>query len=381
MVHRPGFFVVIRAAIAVGFALAASSVCAQGLKQAIESCSNNGLRFSPDQIITGCSALISNSRNTPQRAGAYGNRGNAYLEQGNSDRALADYNEAIRLGPKLPNPHIGRGVIYRNRGNYDDAVAELTEAIRLRPQESVSYNHRGLAFQGKGDLDRANADYSEAIRLNASSPHAYLNRGDVRRRKGEYEGAIADYTAAIRTDPTNAATYVRRAHAYSNIGDAGRAVEELDALLLRDPKSAGAYYSRGIIQFTRGNFAPAAEDFLKSNDLRDYAYSFLWRFLARGRQTQDGGAELSASAARLKNKDWPYPVIDFYLGRRSIEELRNSAITADQRCEGHFYTGVWRLLRNDKAGALVDLQAAIDMCPKNFDEYMGAVAEKKRLSP
>jgi tetratricopeptide (TPR) repeat protein len=381
MAHRPGLFVVINASIAVGFALAASSVCAQGLKQAIETCSNNGLRFSMDQVITGCSALISNSRNTPQRAAAYANRGTAYLEQGNSDRALADYNEAIRLDPKLPNPHIGRGAIYRNRGNYDDAVAELTEAIRLRPQESVAYNHRGLAFRGKGDLDRANADYSEAIRLNASSPHAYLNRGDVRRQKGDYEGAIADYTAAIRINPTNGSAYVGRAYAYATIGDAGRAVEELDALLRRDPKNADAYYGRGLIQFTRGNFAPAAEDFLKSSDLRDYAYSFLWRFLSRARQDHDGVAELSASAARLKNKDWPYPVIDFYLGRRSIEELRNSAITADQRCEAHYYTGEWRLLRNDKPGALADLQAAIDMCPKTFSEYMGAVAEKKRLSP
>ena len=70
----------------------------------------------------------------------------------------------------------------------------------------------------------------------------------------------------------------------------------------------------------------------------------LWRYLARGRLKQDGAAELSAYAAQLKSKDWPYAVIDFYLGRRTLAEMRSAAAKPDQKCEAEFYIAEWRLL-------------------------------------
>jgi hypothetical protein len=37
---------------------------------------------------------------------AYYNRGTAYRAKGDKDRAVADYNEALRLNPKLNAPQI-----------------------------------------------------------------------------------------------------------------------------------------------------------------------------------------------------------------------------------------------------------------------------------
>jgi hypothetical protein len=93
----------------------------------------------------------------------------------------------------------------------------------------------------------------------------------------------------------------------------------------------------------------ARQDLLSANDLKDDAYGMLWHFLARARMGQDGTAELSANAARLKTKDWVYPVIDFYLGRRSLDDMRAAAIRSDQKCKAAFYAGEWHLLRGDKA--------------------------------
>jgi tetratricopeptide (TPR) repeat protein len=347
MVRRARLCLAARAAIAFGLVLTASSATALSPKQAKEWCSNEGLRVPPDQIIAGCSAIISASKDGTLRAGAYGNRGNVYLAQGNQDRALADYNDAIRIDPRLPHPHIGRGVVYLNMGNHAGALADLTEAIRREPRATSAYHHRGRTYRRMGDHARAIADFSETIRL----------------------------------DPANAAAYISRAYSHLGNGDADRALADFDALVRRDPGSADGYYHRGIVQFTRGDFKSAAEDFLRSNDLRDGAYSFLWRFLARAHQDQDGAAELSAAATKLKTKDWPYPVIEFYLGRRSPQEMHSGATTPGERCEASYYVAEWRLLRNDRAAALADLQAAIDTCPKDFVEYMGALAEKKRLSP
>jgi len=43
------------------------------------------------------------------------------------------------------------------------------------------------------------------------------------------------------------------------------------------------------------------------------AYFRIWRYASH-----DGAVELKANAARLGSKDWPYPVIELYLGMRSL---------------------------------------------------------------
>jgi len=50
-----------------------------------------------DRAIHGCTAII---RLDPNFAFAYYNRGRAFEARGNHDRAMADYNKAIKLDPK-----------------------------------------------------------------------------------------------------------------------------------------------------------------------------------------------------------------------------------------------------------------------------------------
>jgi lipoprotein NlpI len=112
-----------------------------------------------------------------------------------------------------------------------------------------------------------------------------------------------------------------------------------------------------------------------------FTQSLRRRYLARGRLRQDGAAELGVNAARLKTQDWPYALIDVYLGRHSLEEARAGARKAPEKCEADFYVGEWHLLRGDTVDAKSAMQAAADTCPKDFVEHAAAVAELKRLNP
>jgi tetratricopeptide (TPR) repeat protein len=54
----------------------------------------------PDLSISGCTAIIQSGRQTQQNlAVAFYNRGNAHFRKGQPDRAIADYDQAIRLNP------------------------------------------------------------------------------------------------------------------------------------------------------------------------------------------------------------------------------------------------------------------------------------------
>ena len=107
------------------------------------------------------------------------NRGRAWSDKKEYDKAIADYSEAIRLDPKYALAYYNRGSPGSRKKEYDKAIADYTEAIRLDPKYALAYNNRGVAWSDKKDYDKAIADYSEAIRLDPKDNAAYCNRGDA----------------------------------------------------------------------------------------------------------------------------------------------------------------------------------------------------------
>ena len=168
----------------VGPALASAAVmlvlapAAAQISQNWAWCVNQGDAFPADQRINGCSSIIQSGRETRRNlAIAYYSRGLAYYDKGDDDRAIADYNEAIRLDPKSAYAYSNRGLAYDHKGDLDRAIADYNEAIRLDPKYALAYFNRGNAYYQKGDDDRAIADYNEAIRLDPKYAFAYNNRG------------------------------------------------------------------------------------------------------------------------------------------------------------------------------------------------------------
>jgi lipoprotein NlpI len=303
------------------------------------------VKGSGDAAIAGCAAIIGD-RNEParSRAVAHVNRGYEWATKGDLDRAIADYSEAIGIDPRYGSAYHRRGVIWQTKGDFDRALADHTTALRLGPTPG-GHTSRGNAWQAKGDIDRAIIDYGEAIRLEAQSVDAFYRRGLAWREKNELDRAMSDFTAAIRLDP----------------------------------KHSDAYTNRGMAQFEKGEFLGAASDLLHAVEIRDDARMMLWRYLSRGRAGQDGSTELAVGAARLSGKDWPFALVELYLGRRSPDEIRAAVLKPNEMCDAAFYVGQWQVLQGNRAEARSALQAATELCPKNLPEYDVAIAELRRL--
>ena len=64
----------------------------------------------------------------------YNNRGTAYDDKGDYDRAIQDFNEAIHLNPNAEEvPTTGAAYAYKKSGDYDRAIQDFDEAIHLNP--------------------------------------------------------------------------------------------------------------------------------------------------------------------------------------------------------------------------------------------------------
>ena len=186
--------------------------------------------------------------------GAYNDRGDAYQAKGDYDRAIADYNEAIRLNPKYAKAYDNRGDMYKAKGDLDHAIADYSEAIRLDPKNAAYENDRGNMYYDKGDYDRAITDYSQAIRLGPKDGMYETNRGNAYQAKGDYDRALADYTQAIRLNSKYALAYVNRGVVYYNKGDSDRAFADYDQAIQIDPNSVR---QKVIDLYWAGKFATA----------------------------------------------------------------------------------------------------------------------------
>ena len=63
---------------------------------------------------------------------AYFNRGLAYQEKGEYDKAITEYNRAIKINPRLAMAHIDRGLVYREQlGNKEEACSDWKRACDL----------------------------------------------------------------------------------------------------------------------------------------------------------------------------------------------------------------------------------------------------------
>src|SRR6185437_9331168 len=92
----------------------------------------------PDRNIVGCTRIIEDAdEGNIMRGAAYVARGLAWQKKGDGDKALADYNDAIRVNPKDALAYNDRGLLWRERGEPDRAIADFTSPstrYRIRPR-------------------------------------------------------------------------------------------------------------------------------------------------------------------------------------------------------------------------------------------------------
>jgi tetratricopeptide (TPR) repeat protein len=284
----------------------------------------------------------------------------------------------------IPLAYADRGFAYRNKGDLDRAIADDSEAIRLNPKFVLAYNDRGRAYLAKGDLDRAIADYSEAIRLDPKFVLAYNDRGLAYATKGDLDRAIADYTEAIRLDPKIASAYNNRGYAYATKGDNDRAIADYSEAIRLDPKLVMAYYNRGRENLFAGTLPKALADLNQASELNPKnAFAALWLDIVNKRSNLP--SRLAETTKQIDMTKWPAPVIRLYMGQLTPEAVLAAADDTDPTvkrghvCEANFYSGELVFQQGNKDEATRLFRLAVADCPKDSIAYESANAELKAL--
>src|ERR1041385_388176 len=128
------------------------------------------------------------------------------------------------------------------------AIADYDRAITLDPKLAEAYLNRGKAKRAAGDLDGAITDYEVVVELspdlaanNRDITQAYLNRGYIRSNRMDIEGALSDFDHAIKLDPRDADAYFKRGRAFLIIGNAKFGIAHFDKTISIDDHNPLVY--------------------------------------------------------------------------------------------------------------------------------------------
>jgi tetratricopeptide (TPR) repeat protein len=132
---------------------------------------------------------------------AFNNRGIAYQKKQILDKALSDFNDAIKFDPKFWEAYYNRAETNFLVGNGKEALPDL-EFITKTYQDS-SYFHVlvGDVKNLTGDASGAISSYEKALLLNPKNAEAYVNHGTIYYEDKKYEVAKKDFLQALKINP------------------------------------------------------------------------------------------------------------------------------------------------------------------------------------
>lgn len=160
----------------------------------------------------------------PTLAIAYYNRGIAFKDLGENDKAIEDYSEAIRLNPNHVDAYINRGIVYRRMDYITKAIKDYNQALKMEPNHANAYYNRAIAYMSN-DNQQAINDFNKSIELGNNGFLVYYNRGITYDWMNDYSHAIDDYNRAIELNPRYDYTYLDIGRIYVKTFKFEKAVE------------------------------------------------------------------------------------------------------------------------------------------------------------
>jgi formylglycine-generating enzyme required for sulfatase activity len=175
----------------------------QQVEQQNSWCRNDKHAFSGELEMAGCMAMsqfgrlnINDLNDRKDLTEAYLNRGNAFVNEGHSERALADYNQAIALDPKNADAFNARCYARAILGQLQTALADCNQSLALRPNDAATLDSRGLTYLKLGQFDNAIADYNAVLKINPKKALSLYGRGIAEFNSGDLISGPDDIEAA-----------------------------------------------------------------------------------------------------------------------------------------------------------------------------------------
>jgi tetratricopeptide (TPR) repeat protein len=131
--------------------------------------------------------------------------GDSKLQEGDFDKAVVDYREALRQAGQTPAEDcqmawIGLGTAERKRGHSDEALRAYEEALKIPGRQATVWYNIGRLYQDRHDTPRAEQAYAKALEIEPDDTDSIINLGLIARERKDTETAKKYFERAAATE-------------------------------------------------------------------------------------------------------------------------------------------------------------------------------------
>lgn len=180
--------------------------------------------------------------------------------RGDLPRALALYEEAIKVKPEFPEAEFQMGNVLASLGRLGDAEAAFQRAIKHRKDWSLPYSALGILLARTNRDTEAEVALRQALKLDSHDNLALRVLASIRLRKGDAKEALKLAQTATNDSDAPASTWLLRAMAERALGDKPAAKTSLQRVLEIEPENFAGLVERAELYVEEGDYELALKD-------------------------------------------------------------------------------------------------------------------------
>ncbi|MBM3313708.1 tetratricopeptide repeat protein, partial [candidate division WOR-3 bacterium] len=157
------------------------------------------------------------------------NLASLYYREGDTAKAVATYEEALRTQPRHAEASRNLGILMLSRGNLDQALLLLSDAARSDPANPSTHLHLGRLHLRRGEVETAYAEFRKAVALAPGRVEFRFELATTLQQLGDYAQALAQYDTMVALAPDNPVVRHNFAVCLYNLGRLADARVQLEA--------------------------------------------------------------------------------------------------------------------------------------------------------
>jgi tetratricopeptide (TPR) repeat protein len=238
----------------------------------------------------------------PKTPEPYFELASGYQAEGQLDRAIATYREALTLDPRYPAALLGLGAALRQSGDLAQSAAAFDDATHAAADNPKAWNELGQVDLDLGRATQVLEALKKSIALDPEAPQPHNGLGIVLAQSGNFLAAEAEFREAIRILPDYGEAHGNLAGVLDLEHDLKQALYEFDLAVRISPADANTHFNYGAVLSREKRSEEAHAEMqaaVRANPNFAEAHEMLGRFYEQKGQADDALREYEA-AVRIR---------------------------------------------------------------------------------
>ncbi|MFF4893460.1 tetratricopeptide repeat protein [Micromonospora chersina] len=227
------------------------------------------------------------------------------------DEAEQAARNAIDKRPDSPQPHLDLGYVYDDQGDYERALAAFEQALGIDPKDESALAWRITELRQLNRVDEAERAAREAIDRRPDAPQLHLELANVYDDQDDYKRGLAALEQALAIDPKHDMALSRWIAGLRRLRRLQEAEQAALEAIDKRPDAPQLHFELGIVYDDQDGYERALAAFEQALAIDpEHEWALIWRITELRQLKRLDEAEQAAREAIDKRPNAPQPHLE-----------------------------------------------------------------------